>query len=462
MERGPGGEVMEGPTAIEIAKSVVALARRAGAEQCDAIVSMYTEANVTVRLGELEKLIEASSMSLGLRVINGGRTAVCSTSDLSPAALERFAAETVDLASIAEPDEFAGLPEPELLSRLTSADGLSLYDERIESLSTEEKIRMAKVCEGAAFATDPRVTNSDGASLSTRIGQLALANSHGFAGAYPATSVSLTVEAIAEDAEGKKRNGYWYAAERSLHRLPGAEEIGRIAAHRTVNQLGARKMPTRVVPVVFEPMMTAALMGDLVGCANGSALYRGATFLANRTGQLLGSPLVNIVDDPTRAGVLGARPFDGEGVASRRNELFSNGVFSGFLLDCYTARRTNGRTTGSAQRGVESLPAPGPSSLVFAPGEDSPESIIAGVGEGFLVTALMGNGFNPTTGDYSRGAAGFWIENGKVAFPVTEVNISGHMESILRGVDGVGNDLASFGPASAPTIRIREMTVAGV
>ncbi len=452
---------MEGPSPLEIARNVVALARRAGAEQCDAIVSMYSESNVTVRLGELEKLIEAGSMALGLRVINGGRTAVCSTSDLTPASLERFAAETVDLASISEPDEFAGLPEPELLSKAVNADGLGLYDERIEALTTDEKVRMARACEGAAFAFDKRVNNSDGASLSTRVGQTALANSVGFEGAYPSTSVSLVVEAIADDADGKKRNGYWYTAERALHRLLDAEEVGRIAARRTVDQLGARKMPTRQVPVVFEPMMSVALMGDLAGCATGSALYRGATFLANRLGETIGSPLVNIADDPRVPGRLGSRPFDGEGVATRRNELFSGGSFSGFMFDCYTARRTGNRTSGSAQRGIESLPAPGASTLVFAAGESDPQACIAGVTDGFYVTSLMGNGFNPTTGDYSRGAAGFWIENGRLAFPVTEVNISGQMEAILGGVDMVGNDLTWFGSSAAPTIRVKSMTVAG-
>lgn len=452
---------MEGPTPLAIANQLVALARRAGAEQCDAIVSMYTESNVTVRLGELEKLIEAGSMSAGLRVINGGRTAVCSTSDLTPAALERFAAETVDLASISEPDEFAGLPEPELLSTATNASGLSLYDEHLETLDTEEKIRMARACESAALTADPRITNSDGASLSTRIGQVALANSHGFQGAYPSTSVSLMVEAIADDADGKKRNGYWYAAERHLHRLMDPDEVGRIAARRTLDQLGAVKIATRQAPVVFEPRMTIALMGDLVGCATGGALYRGATFLANRTGETIGSQLVNIADDPTRPGGLGSRPFDGEGVTARRNQLFRGGVFEGFLFDCYTARRTGNSTTGSAQRGIESLPAPGPSTLLFEPGQTAPEAIVAGISEGFYLTTLMGSGFNPTTGDYSRGAAGFWIENGKIAYPVTEVNISGHMASILAGVDAVGDDLAWFGSSGAPTIRVREMTISG-
>lgn len=220
-------------------------------------------------------------------------------------------------------------------------------------------------------------------------------------------------------------------------------------------------MPTRQVPVVFEPMMTVALMGDLIGCASGGALYRGSTFLANRLGETLGSPLVSIVDDPRAPGRLGSRPFDGEGVETRRNEVFNAGTFSRFLFDCYTARRTQNQTTGSAQRGIETLPAPGASTLMFEPGRDDPQSVVAGVSEGLYVTALMGNGFNPTTGDYSRGAAGFWIENGRLAFPVTEVNISGQMEAMLSGVDMVGNDLTWFGSSAAPTVRIREMMVAG-
>lgn len=452
---------MEGPTPLEIARRAVQLARAAGAEQCDAFVSMYAESNVTIRLGELEKLIEAGSMSLGLRVINGGRTAVCSTSDLSPASLERFATDTVELAAISEPDEFAGLPEPALLATQANADALGLYDERIESLTTEQKIAMAKACEGAAFATDSRITNSDGASLSTRSGQVALVNSLGFEGTYPATTISLVVEAIAEDAEGKKRNGYWYSAERSLHRLADPEDVGRIAARRTIDQLGARKVATCQVPVVFEPMMAVALAADLVGCATGSALYRGATFLANRVGDAIGSPLVTITDDPSLPGRLGSRPFDGEGVATRRNAIFTGGVFRGFLFDCYTARRMRHQSTGSAQRGVESAPMPGPSNLVFEPGVTPPEEIIAGVASGLYLTTLMGSGFNPATGDYSRGAAGFWIEGGRVAYPVTEINISGRMDAMLASIDAVGSDLAWFGSSAAPTIRIREMTVSG-
>ncbi len=447
--------------AIEVARRAVELARRAGAEQCDAFVVTGTESTVTVRLGEVEKLIEAGSVGLGLRIIQGGRTAICATSDLDPAALEQFARDAVELAAISAPDEFAGLPEPSLLARGADARPLALYDERIEALATDEKIRIARECEAAALAADPRVTNSDGATISTHVVEIALANSLGFEGAYPATSISLVVEAIADDAEGKKRNGYWYSAERSLSRLADAGEVGRIAARRAVDQLGARKPATARVPVVFEPMMAVSLLGHLAGCATGDALYRGTTFLASRAGQPLASPLVTITDDPTLPGRFGTRPFDGEGVATRPSPLIEAGVFSGFLFDCYTARRLGRSTTGSAARSIESGPAPSSSNLVMAPGTVSPAEIIRDIESGLYVTALMGAGFNPATGDYSRGAAGFWIERGELAYPVTEVNISGNLAAMLADIDAVGSDLTWFGAAAAPTIRIREMTVSG-
>jgi PmbA protein len=451
----------EGISALELARRAVQLARRAGAEQCDAFVVTGSESTVTVRLGEIEKLIEAGSIGLGLRVIQGGRTAICATSDLAPAALERFAAETVELASISAPDEYAGLPEPALFGTAADAATLGLYDERIEALSPDEKIRIARTCEAAALAADPRITNTDGATLSTRVGEVALVNSLGFEGSYPATSISLVAEAIADDAEGKKRPGYWFSAERSLSRLADPEEVGRIAARRAVDQLGARKPATTRVPVVFEPMMAVSLLGHLAACATGEALYRGATFLAGREGQPLASPLVTIVDDPLVPGRFGSRPFDGEGVATRRNTLVETGRFRGFLFDCYTARRLGRATTGSAARGLESAPSPSSSNLVLQPGTAAPAEVLAGVRQGLYVTALMGAGFNPATGDYSRGAAGFWIEDGQLAYPVTEVNISGNLATMLADIDALGSDLTWFGASAAPTVRIREMTVSG-
>lgn len=445
----------------DLAAHVVRLARAAGAEQCDVVVQAYDESSVTVRLGKVEKLIEAGSRSLGLRVIDGGRTAVCSTSDLRDEALDRLARETVELARISEADEFAGLPDVSSLSAATAA-GLQLYDERLGSLTTGEKVAMATACESAARAFDPRITNSDGSSLTTRIGEVALANSLGFAAGYPVTSVFLAVEVMADDEGGKKRNASWYSAERSLHRLADAEEVGRIAARRALGQLGARKVRTGQFPVVLEPMMAAALLRDVAGCATGAALYRGATFLAGRTGQALGSALVTISDEPALPGRLGSRPFDGEGSGARPTTLFEAGVFRAFLFDSYTGRRTGNATTGSAQRGVESAPAPGPSNLVFAPGVTPPEEVIGGVRRGLYLTEFLGFGFNPTTGDFSRGAGGYWIEDGRIAFPVTEVNVSGRMEQMLANVDAVGSDLAWFGAMAAPTVRISEMTVSGL
>ena len=446
---------------LELAGRAVALARRHGAEQCDAIAVAHTESTVAVRLGEVEKLIEAGSRSLGLRVIDGGRTAVCATSDFAADAFDRFAAETVELARISAPDEYAGLPEAGLQGAGDAA-ALRLYDERIEALPPEERIDMARACEAAALDHDARVTNSGGASLSTRTGELALANSAGFAASYPAASVSLSAEVMADDADGKKRNAFWYSAERSLGALMDPARLGRIAARRAVDQLGARKVATKRASVIFEPMMAARLAADAAACASGAALYRGDTFLAGRAGEAIASPLVTLVDDPLAPARLGSRPFDGEGVPSRRTVLFREGRFEGFLFDCYTARRAGARTTAAARRDPASAPEPGPANLVFEAGTTPAEEIVADTREGLLVTALMGFGFNPATGDYSRGAAGFWIENGAVAGPVAEVNVSGNLADMLAGVDAVGDDLAWFGPAAAPTVRVAGMTVSGV
>lgn len=444
-----------------LAVSVVERARRAGAEQCDVIVQRYTEGSVTVRLGELEKVIEAGSQALGLRVINGGRTAVCSTTDFAPGVLDKFVMDTIELANISAPDEFAGLPDPSLMAR-PGVDSLQLYDERIAAMTTEERVQLARDCEAAALGFDKRISNSDGGSVTSRAGEVALANSHGFAGSYPSTSVSLVVEVMADDAEGKKRNAYWFSSERRLSRLSSPEEVGKIAARRAIDQVGARKIPTMKAPVVFEPMMAAQIAGSVAGCASGGSLYRGATFLAGREGEQIGAKNFTLFDRPHEAGRAGSRPFDGEGVPTREANLFENGVFKGFLFDAYTGRRTGHSSTGSAMRGIDSLPSPGTSNLILMPGEDSPESIIAGVKEGLYLTTLMGFGFNPTTGDFSRGAGGFWIENGEIAFPVSEVNISGSMATMLASIDAIGSDLTWFGGAAAPTIRISEMTISGL
>ncbi len=454
------GNAASGRNPLEIAAQVVELARRAGAGACDAFVTNVDESTVSVRLGEVEKLIEAGSCSVGLRVISGGRTAVCSSSDIRPEALADLARSAVELAAISEPDEFAGLPSAAELAA-TLPGGLSLFDEELAGLSVARKIEMALACEGAAFAADPRISNSDGATLSSRSGEIALANSLGFARSYAATSVSVSVEVMADDADGKKRNAWWYDSQRSLQRLLDPTEVGRIAARRAVAQLGARKVETRRVPVIFEPMMAAALAGHFAGSASGSSLYRQTTFLAGREGERIGATSLTIRDDPLAPGRSATRPFDGEGVPVRRMALMEAGRFTGFFHDVYTARRCSAATTGSAHRGIQSLPSPGSSNLILEAGHRDPAEIIAEVDEGLYVTSLMGQGYSASTGDFSRGAAGFWISKGEIAFPVTEVNISGNLGKMLHDVDALGSDLTWFGSSAAPTLRVSEMTVSG-
>ncbi len=446
---------------LEAACRAVEHAIAVGADQCDVFVQSYSESSVTVRRFDVEKLIEAGGHSLGLRVIHGGRTAICSTSEFEDDSLEKIARQAFELVQVAAVDPYAGLPDSADVTT-PSVDGLQLYDESLRSMSVESKITIAQSCEEAAFAEDDRVSNSNGATLATRAGEVAVANSNGFAASYPGTSISLTVEVMADDDEGKKRNAYWFSSERFLHRLDGPEHVGRTAARRAVAQLGARKVETGSFPVVFEPATSVDLLRLLSGCVSGESLYRGASFLVQSADQKVGSPLVDIADDPRLPGRGGSRPFDGEGVTTSARKLFDKGVFKGFLFDSYTARRAGARTTGSAHRGPQTLPSPGASNVVWSPGDSPPGEVVAGIGEGLFVTSLMGFGFNPTTGDFSRGAGGFWIKDGELAFPVAEINISGRMDEMLMAVDAVGDDLTWFGTSAAPTIRVAEMTVSGL
>ncbi|HXF51826.1 MAG TPA: TldD/PmbA family protein [Dehalococcoidia bacterium] len=446
---------------LSIASDLVERARRLGADQADAVVVSSVESSVQVRRGRVERIVDAGSHAAGVRVIKGRRTALCSTADMTPRALEDMVRQAIELASISEPDEFAGLPD-----RAELASGplpnLQLYDERIESITTDELRDTALRCEQAAFDFDPRVTNSDGTQMGVVRSRVALANSLGFAGSYPSTSAMLVCEAICDDAEGKKRNDYWYTAERFLHRLEPPEEVGRKAAAGAVAKLGARKMSTTQVPVVWDARVTVALLQLLAQAVSGEALYRRATFLADLEGQQVASELVTVADDPLLPARIGSRPFDGEGVASRTVPVFERGVFRSFLFDVYNARRLGRRTTGAAGRSVDSAPAPAVSNLVMAPGDTPPEALYAGVDEGLYLTDLMGFGVNLTTGDFSRGAQGFWIEKGRLAFPVTEINVSGNLREMLASVDAVGNDLLWRGRFAAPSLRISRMTVSGL
>jgi len=445
---------------LSVASDIVAKARALGADEADAYLRSGVESTVSIRKQAMEKLIEAGSQSVSIRVIKDKRTAVCNTSDLTPKALDEMVRTAVELAKISEPDEFAGLPAREDLA--TDMGGaLMLYDERIESLTVDEMRDIVMRAEQAAFDADKRVTNSEGAEFGAERGLVVLANSIGFAGSFPYTAASFSVSVLADEASGKKHNDYWYSASNMFHRLAAPEDVGRRAAARVVRKIGARKVETREVPVVWESTMTGALMGIVAGAASGESLFRRSTFLTDFEGQPIASPLVSIIDDATLPGQLGSRPFDGEGVRKRRNVLVDAGVFKQFLFDSYYARRTGRRTTGSASRMGDQISV-GTGNLIWEAGEMEPAAMIAGISDGLYLTDLMGFGVNQTTGDFSRGAAGLWIENGEVAYPVAEINVSGNLKSMLKDIDAVGNDLEWRAGTAAPTIRMTKLTVSGL
>jgi PmbA protein len=443
-----------------VASNIVEKARALGADEADAYVRSGVESSVSVRMGALEKLIEAGSRSVSIRVIKDKRTAVCNTSDLTPKALDELVRTAVELAKISEPDEYAGLPDRADLA--TDNDvALQLYDERIESLTVEEMKDIVLRAEQAAFDFDKRINNSEGAEFGAERGLTVLANSLGFCGSYPYTAASFSVEVMADDADGKKRNDYWYSAERLFHRLADAEEVGRRAAARAVRKIGARKVTTREVPVVWDQVTAAGLAGTVANAASGEALFKRSTFLADREGEVIASPLVSIVSDARLPAQLGSRPFDGEGVATRRNQLVAKGAFQSFLFDSYYGRRLGRRTTGSAARTGDAITIGG-GNLVFEAGETPVEDMIASVNDGLYLTTLMGFGINLTTGDFSRGAAGIWIENGELTYPVTEVNVSGNLKDMLRDIAAVGSDQIWLAGAAAPTIKMSRLTISGL
>lgn len=443
-----------------IASDIVERARQLGADEADAYIRSGVESTISVRKQETEKLFEAGSRSVSIRVIKQKRTAVCNTSDFTPKALDAMVRTAGELAAISEPDEFAGLPSKEDLATDYGA-ALQLYDERIDSLNMDEMRDIVLRAEQAAFDFDKRITNSEGAEFGVERGETVLANTLGFCASFPSTAASFSVSILADDEGGKKQSDYWFTAERAFHKLDAPEDVGRRAAARVIRKLGARKVQTRSVPVVFEPGATASLMGIVAGAASGEALFKRSTFLTEDEGKQVGSPLVTIVDDGTLPGRLGSRPFDGEGVGRRRNVLFENGAFRMFLFDSYYARRLGRRTTGSAARAGDAITI-GTGNLIWEPGTSDPDAILADVKDGLYLTGLMGFGVNPTTGDISKGAHGIWIENGQLAYPVEEINVSGNLKDILRDIDAVGSDLEWRAGTATPTIRVSNLMVTGL
>jgi PmbA protein len=446
-----------------VGKLAVELAKRAGADHAEVIVRDGSELTAKVRLGEPELVQEAASRGLGLRVIKDSRRAVTYTSDLRREALEALCAETVQLAQLAEPDEYALPPDPSELAK--TFPELDLYDPAVAEVDAAWALDQAKRGEAAARKSDARVTNSEGATWSRVLGATAFATSGGFIGGYRGSYASFVVEPLCDDMTDpenpKKRNGYWWTADRFLAKLEGAEAVGIEAARRTVATLGSRKVETQECPIVFDPEVSRSIIGTIFSVANGSAFWRKSSYLVGKEGEAIASELVTVIDDPLIPRAPGSRPFDGDGLATRKNTVVERGVLRTVMCDVYSARKLGRASTGSSGRGVGGNPGPTTSNLIMQPGTMKRDELLRSTKKGLYVTSLMGMGFNPVTGDFSRGAAGFWIENGELTFPVSEVTIAANFDQILKRIDAVADDLELRSSTAAPTFRVSHMTLAG-
>jgi PmbA protein len=433
-------------------------AKKQGVSEADVMVAEGETFSVQVRLSAVDRLTKAREKRLGLRVFFGRRSASAATSDFSRESLERLVSDTCALASAVAQDDMSGLPAGDQMAQ--GLPDLDLYDPT--ELPTENKIELARRAEAAAMAADPRITNSEGAEFNTSAGRVVLANSHGFLGEYRSSNFSLSVSpvATAPDSGGMQRD-FWYAVQRKYSRLDSPESVGQEAARRTVRRLGARKVTTKRAPVVFDQEMAGSLLANLCSASSGYAVYKGASFLTGQLGQKLAAESVTIYDDGRMPGGLGSRPFDGEGLATRRTTVVERGEFTSYLLDTYSGRKLGMASTGNASRGVGESPSVGPTNFYLVPGPSDPSEIIRSVRDGLYVTELIGFGVNMVTGDYSRGAAGFWIENGELAYPVEEITIAGNLKRMFADIEMVGNDLVFRGRIASPTIKIGEMTIAG-
>jgi PmbA protein len=446
-----------------LAADVVAQAMKAGASDAEAVVREGDEFSVTVRMGQVEKLIESGSRGLGLRVFLGKRSASTSTSDLTPDGIRQLVDGAVALARITEEDEFAGMPDGGFGAW---PEDLRLYFDDVYSLPPEERIERARRAEAAALEADPRITNSKGASFDATTGTKILANSRGFVGGYRASYAGISVVPLAKDENGQMQRDYWDSGARRIGDLESPESVGREAARRALRRLGARRMPTQQVPIVFAPEAARSIVGLVFDAASGDAIWRQASFLAGKLGQQITSAGLTIVDDkrmllPNGTGGFGSAPIDGEGLPAQRNVLVERGVLCNYMLNTYAARKLGMQSTHNASRGLAGAPGIAAGNLYLEPGTLTPEEIIAAIPQGLYVTSLIGFGVNLVTGDYSRGAAGLWIENGQLTHAVDEVTIAGNIGDMLRNITAVGNDLVFRSSVASPTLRIDGMTLAG-
>jgi len=449
-------DIPAGPTALplsreamaSVAEHALACARRLGAADADVEVSAAVGQSVGVRRGEVETVEYNRDKGLGITVYFGRRRGNASTSDLAPEGVERTVEAACAIARHTAEDVAAGLPDPDRLYRGHAPD-LQLYHPW--GLSVEEAIEIARRTEAAALAVDRRITNSEGANVSSYDSDFVLANTRGFSDGFATSKSSISCSVVAEDAGGMQRD-YWYSTHRDPAALDSPEAVGHTAGSRTVARLGARRLPTGEVTVIFDANVAGSLLGHFVTAASGSSLYRHSSFLEGKLGAQVFAPGVRILEDPHRPGELASAFFDAEGVATQAREVVRDGRLQGWFLSSYSARKLGLETTGNAG---------GNHNLILDTGELDREGLLRKIGRGFLVTEMMGQGVNAVTGDYSRGAAGFWVEGGAIQFPVEEVTIAGNLLDMYRGIVALGSDVLVRGSKRNGSIVVERMTIAG-
>jgi PmbA protein len=462
-----------------LAAAAVAHARSLGATDAEAVVFEGDEFSVDVRMGEVEQLTESGSRAIGVRVFfasaDGQRTASTSTSDLSAASLRQIVEGAVALAKITSPDPFAGLPayEPASPTQSRIDEDLALYFDDVAAMDGRTRIEMAKRCEAAALASDPRIRNSRGASFNANTSRRVMVNSRGLLAGYRSSYAGFSVSPIAEDASGMQSD-YWYSSARTTALLESPDEIGRIAAERALRKLGARRVATQQCSIVFPPEMARGLIGTMLAAANGDAIYRHASLFAGKLGDTVAGENITVIDDgrmvfdhvlddgrTLRVGGFGTTPFDGDGLPTRRSIVIEGGVLRELMLNTYTARKLGMQSNGKATRGLAGRPGIGGGNYYLEPGTLAPEDILRDVQRGLYLTHTMGRGVNLVTGDYSVGAGGVWIENGELTHAVEEITIAGNLKDMFRNIVAIGNDLHFRSAGAAPTLRVEGMTIAG-
>jgi PmbA protein len=442
----------------QLAERVIKRAQKSGATSADVMIREDNNFSVNVRMGQVETLKEAISRGLLLRVFMGKRTATSHTSDLAEHLLERLVDETVDMAKLTSEDESGGLP-PESVFQHQFPD-LNLLDTSWETLTPEQRIDLAVRAEAAALAEDKAIVNSEGGSFEYSRSRIAVANTLGFAGAYEGTGAALACGPIAQSKEGMQRD-HWMSVTRHRSQMESPEEVGKKAAHRAVRRLGARKIPTCQVPIVFDPLTARSLLSHIFEAVAGNSIYRHSSFLLDQIGQQVAAAAVTVFDDARLRAGLGSSPFDDEGVPTQTTPIIEQGVLRNYLHSAYTARKLGARPTGNGSRAASGVVTIGPTNFYLKGGSYSPEEIIGSVKAGLYVVELIGFGVNTVTGDYSRGAVGLWIENGKFKNAVQEVTIAGNLRDMLKNIEMVGNDVTFIGSIAAPTLKIGKMVISG-